>query len=79
MNLSENARAVCPYYKKIHDREIQCEGCVDRARQVFVFHSAQEAIRHKRHYCDQHSWDRCPYANMLSKHYGWTMDFKRYE
>jgi hypothetical protein len=52
---------------------------VNRARQVFVFHSAQEAIRHKRHYCDQHSWDRCPYANMLSKHYGWTMDFKRYE
>jgi len=81
MNLSENARAACPYYKKITDREIQCEGCVQRARLVFVFRTKADAISHKREYCDTLRWSLCPYAQMLNEKYsgGWTHDFKRVE
>ena len=75
MNLTENARAVCPYYKRINGREIQCEGCVKRARLVFVFRTAQEATGHKRRYCDQYCWSECDYAQLLSAK--WTSDFKR--
>ena len=78
MNKTEDARALCPYYQKMTDKEIQCEGCVHRARLVFVFHSKTEALRHKREYCDQYSWDRCPYAGMLSKSL-WVSDFRRSE
>jgi len=75
MNLTESARAVCPYYKRIDGREIQCEGCVKRARLVFVFHSEAEAKNHKRKHCDSYSWGRCDYAQLLSAK--WTGDFRR--
>ena len=78
MNLNENARAKCPYYKKYKDREIQCESCVTRARMVFVFHDSGSAIKHKRAYCDDYGWQECEYAKVLSHKYdGWIMDFRR--
>lgn len=80
MNLTENARAICPYYKITQGKEIQCEGCVKRARLVFVFRSQNEAIAHKRKFCDAMNWQRCPYAQMLNAQYnGWVHDFKRLE
>lgn len=80
MNLTESARAICPYYKIISGREIQCEGCVKRARSVFVFRTATEALNHKRRFCDQHCWRECEYAVLLeAKYSGWTGDFKRVE
>ena len=79
MNQTESARAKCPYYKKIKDREIQCESCVKRARLVLVFHSQAEAVKHKRKYCDEYDWEQCEYARALNEKYGvgWVMDFKR--
>ena len=64
MNLSEAARAICPYYKKYKDREIQCEGCVKRARLVFAFRSKSEALAYKRGVCDTYGWCMCAYARM---------------
>jgi hypothetical protein len=75
MNANEDALAVCPYYRKFKNREIQCEACLNRARIVFVFHSAAEAIRHKRSYCDTYAWEGCPYARMMVT--AWNMDFRR--
>ena len=77
MNNVEDARAMCPYYQRIKDREIQCECCVNKARQIFVFRNAADAIRHKRAYCDRYTWAECPYASMLTTL--WTMDFRRQE
>ena len=56
MNLTENARALCPFYKRITGKEIQCEGCVKRARLVFAFRTEAEALKYKRCYCDSYSW-----------------------
>ena len=69
MNLSESARALCPYYKRFRDREIQCESCVARARLVFVFRSRGEATGHKRQLCDTYGWTMCPYAKLMDE--GW--------
>ena len=77
MNDKESARAICPYYKSIRDRQIQCESCVKKTRQVFVFKSQGEAIRHKRMYCDSYNWELCEYAEVLNKI--WTLDFRRRE
>lgn len=77
MNLNEDAKAICPYYKRYYLREIQCEGCMNRSRTVFVFHSAAEAMKHKRNFCDTYAWEECPYATMRNT--AWTMDFRRQE
>lgn len=67
MNISESARAVCPYYRIYRERQIQCESCVRRTRLVFVFRNPAESIRHKRAYCDSYDWEMCPYARMLNE------------
>ncbi len=67
MNDAEDAKAMCPYYCRFRDREIQCESCVRRARQVFVFYNHAEALKHKRLYCDSYSWRLCPYAVRLDE------------
>lgn len=67
MNLSESARAKCPYYRVYRDREIQCESCVLRARLLLVFRTLDEAMRHKRQYCDTYDWEVCPYAKAKTR------------
>lgn len=62
MNISESARAVCPFYQTYRDREIQCESCVKRTRLLLVFRNKTEAIRHKRSFCDTYEWGECPNA-----------------
>ena len=66
MNLTEAARAKCPYYRRYQDRTIQCESCVNRTRLVFIFRRSVDAEKHKRRFCDTYGWDDCPYATKLS-------------
>ena len=67
MNISESAKAKCPFYKVYRGREIQCESCVRRTRLVFAFRSKTEALRHKRKYCDEYCWEECPYARKMAR------------
>ena len=69
MNLTENARAICPFYEHYEGYEIQCESRIHRARQVFAFDTQVTALWHKRNYCDQYKWCLCPYAEKLIKVY----------
>lgn len=72
MNITESARALCPYYKKYVEREIQCEGCVKRARLIFAFRNRAEALAYKRTVCDTYGWCMCPYARMKELEWGET-------
>ena len=68
VNLTESARAKCPYYRHYAQRTIQCESCVYRTRLAFVFRNAAEAEKHKRAYCDDiYRWNNCIYAQMMTE------------
>ncbi len=69
MNDNESALAICPFYERFRDREIQCESRIRRVRLLQVFSSRTEAIKFKRKYCDQYCWLSCDYARMLYEVY----------
>ena len=70
MNISESARAVCPFYRTYSGRVIQCESCVKKARLTFAFKTQEAALRHKRAFCDTFTWAACPYAAHMDREEG---------
>lgn len=63
-NLSRSARAVCPFFKRSVDEQIQCESAM-RCVTLHRFRSVQRAEDHLRRYCNTYDWQRCPYARLL--------------
>ena len=67
MNLTESARAMCPYYVSYVKRRISCESCLCTTRLVFEFKCEKDAEFYKREYCDTHRWTLCEYAGLLNE------------
>lgn len=62
--------AVCPYYRRISNNRICCEGLDKRNTINLVFEDVSGIVRHKNDYCfNIDNYPRCRICGMLDRKY----------
>ena len=71
-NKTEDARAVCPFWRDSSGKKIKCEGIVGITAET-CFDTAQERALYEVRFCDAiFRYQECPLARAIAKKYDRT-------
>lgn len=66
----ESKYAVCPYYRRMQQNRICCEGVSKRNTINLVFEDTYGNLRHRQEYCNSlESYKKCRVCRMLDEKY----------